>query len=92
VVNDGAMVDFVARTAGGIVGKDRVQAIDPVMGGEDFAYFLQKVPGAFFFFGMGDGMPYPHHHPAFDIDEKALPLATLLMTSLVLKYLEQNPR
>jgi len=88
VVNDEAMVDFVAHTAGGILGKGKVQEVDPVMGGEDFAYFLQEVPGAFLFFGMGDGMEYPHHHPAFDIDEKALPQATLLMATLALKYLE----
>ena len=90
VVNDETMVDFVAYIAGGIFGEGKVQEIDPVMGGEDFAYFLQEVPGAFLFFGMGDGMEFPHHHPAFDIDEKALPQATLLMTALALEYLEQN--
>ena len=90
VVNDETMVDFVAQTACGIFGEEKVQKIEPVMGGEDFAYFLQEVPGAFLFFGMGDGMEFPHHHPAFDIDEKALPQATLLMTVLALKYLEQN--
>jgi amidohydrolase len=90
VVNEETMVDFVAHIAGGIFGEAKVQEIDPVMGGEDFAYFLQMVPGAFLFFGMGDGMKYPHHHPAFDIDEKALPRATLLMTALALEYLEQN--
>jgi len=90
LVNDEAMVDFVAQTAGDIFGKEHVQEISPVMGGEDFAYFLQKVPGAFLFFGMGDGMAYPHHHPAFDMDEKALPQATLLMTALALAYLERN--
>lgn len=90
VVNDETMVDFVARVAGGIFGEKRVQNIDPVMGGEDFAYFLKAVPGAFLFFGMGDGMEFPHHHPAFDIDEKALPLATHLMTALALEYLEHN--
>jgi amidohydrolase len=89
LVNDESMVDFVAHIAGRIFGEDKVQEIDPVMGGEDFAYFLHKVPGAFLFFGMGDGMEYPHHHPAFDIDEKALPQATLLMTSLALEYLKQ---
>ena len=78
----------MAKTAMGLFGEDKVQDIDPVMGGEDFSYFLQKVPGAFLFFGMGDGMEYPHHHPAFDIDEKALPQATLLMTTLALKYLD----
>ncbi len=90
VVNEESMVDFVAHTACGIFGEDKVQDIAPVMGGEDFAYFLQEVPGAFLFFGMGDGMTFPHHHPAFDIDEKALPKATLLMTALALEYLGQN--
>jgi amidohydrolase len=90
VINDEGMVDFVEQTAKDILGGDRVRFIDPVMGGEDFAYFLQKLPGAFFFFGMGDGMEFPHHHPAFDIDEKALPQATLLMARLALKYLEKR--
>ncbi len=90
LVNDEGMVDFVAQTAGDLFGETKVQEIDPVMGGEDFAYFLQKVQGAFLFFGMGDGMVYPHHHPAFDIDEKALPQATLLMTALALEYLEKS--
>ena len=84
------MVDFVADIASGIFGEKKVQEIDPVMGGEDFAYFLKEIPGAFLFFGMGDGMEFPHHHPAFDIDEKALPKATLLMTALALEYLEKN--
>jgi amidohydrolase len=87
LVNHDTIVDFVLEVTGKTLGKDRVQKIDPVMGGEDFAYFLQKVPGAFLFFGMGDGMEFPHHHPAFDLDEKALPQATLLMTSLALEYL-----
>jgi amidohydrolase len=91
VVNDDAMVDFVAEVTEDVLGQERVKFIDPVMGGEDFAYFLQKVPGAFLFFGMGDGMEYPHHHPAFDIDENALPQAALLMTKLALRYLEGNP-
>ena len=84
------MVDFVANTAQGIFGEENVHEIDPVMGGEDFAYFLQEIPGAFLFFGMGDGMEYPHHHPAFDIDEKALPQATLLMTAVALEYLQSG--
>lgn len=87
LVNHEAMVDFVLEVTRKTLGEDRIQAIDPVMGGEDFAYFLQKIPGAFLFFGMGDGIEFPHHHPAFDLDEKALPQATLLMTSLALDYL-----
>jgi amidohydrolase len=88
VVNDGAMVDFVLDVTKKTLGEECITKIDPVMGGEDFAYFLQEVPGAFLFLGAGDGMEYPHHHPAFDIDDKALPLGTLLMTNLALEFLK----
>lgn len=90
LINDEAMADFIIEVTKKTLGEERIKDIDPVMGGEDFAYFLQKVPGAFLFFGMGDGMKYPHHHPAFDLDEKALPKATLLMTALALEYLKRN--
>ena len=86
VVNPPGMVDFVQEVVRSILGQGRLAEIDPVMGGEDFAYYLQKIPGAFLFFGMGDGTKYPHHHPGFDMDEKALPQAALLMTSLALAY------
>lgn len=86
-VNHENMIDFVIEVAGKTLGEDRIPPIEPVMGGEDFAYFLQKVPGAFLFFGMGDGMEFQHHHPVFGLDKKALPQATLLMTSLALEFL-----
>jgi amidohydrolase len=91
VVNDPAMIDFAVETLENTLGPERVAWIDPVMGGEDFAYFLQERPGAFMFFGMGDGMEYPHHHPAFDIDERSLPEATLFSASLLLDFLEKQP-
>ena len=90
LVNDETMANFVLDVAKRTLGKDKVVDIDPVMGGEDFAYFLEKVPGAFLFLGAGDGMDFPHHHPAFDIDENVLPQGVLLMTSLALEYLNQN--
>jgi len=86
VVNPPEMVGFVEQMVERTLGRDRLVSIDPVMGGEDFAYYLQKIPGAFLFFGMGDGVAFPHHHPAFDMDEKALPQATLLMTVLALEF------
>ncbi len=89
VVNDPAMTAIVHEVARKNLGGQSLINIDPVMGGEDFAYFLKKAPGAFIFFGMGDGTTYPHHHPGFDIDEKSLPPATLLMTALALAYLNR---
>jgi amidohydrolase len=88
LVNDAAMVELARTVAARELGADRVAEIEPVMGGEDFAYYLQRVPGAFVFFGSGS-KPYPHHHPRFDIDESLLPDATLLMTALALEFLGQ---
>jgi amidohydrolase len=49
--------------------------------GEDFAYFCEKVPGAFVFLGAANeakGCTWPHHHPGFDIDEDILPWGAAL--------------
>jgi amidohydrolase len=87
LINDPAWVDFVSGVVRRRLGPDRLLAIDPVMGGEDFAYYLQKRPGAFLFFGAGDGTSAPHHHPSFDIDERALPEAALLLAAIALDFL-----
>ena len=87
VVNHPQMVDLVLQVARDNLGEDRIREISPVMGGEDFAYYLQQVPGAFLFFGSGTGCPWPHHHPRFDLDEAALPEAAELMASIALEYL-----
>lgn len=87
LVNPSAEVAFLLEVMKDTFGENRIVDFDPIMGGEDFAYYLQEIPGAFFFFGSGDGMAFPHHHPKFDIDEKALPEATLLMTNLALRFL-----
>jgi len=90
LVNDPASVDFVLDVVKRSLGEERIKPIAPVMGGEDFAYYLQEIPGAFLFFGAGDGTKFPHHHPGFDFDEKALPQAVLLMTSLAIEYLKRK--
>lgn len=56
------------------------------MGGEDMAYYLQKVPGAFFFLGAAPDQPervFPHHHPKFQLDERSVPLAMELFLRCV---------
>lgn len=88
VVNHPGMSDGVLDVVRRTLGDERIRDIDPVMGGEDFAYYLQKVPGAFLFFGMGTGQPWPHHHPRFDMDEAALPEAVELMSCIALDFLK----
>jgi amidohydrolase len=87
LVNHAAETDFALGVAARVLGSDKILDIPPVMGGEDFAYYLQKIPGAFLFFGAGDGMRFPHHHPGFDIDEKALAPAAALLAALALEFL-----
>ena len=70
-----------------IVGKDNVVIKPPDMGGEDFAYYVDAVPGSFFWVGGGNpeiNAIYPHHHPKFDVDEKSMLLIGKVFISAVL--------
>ncbi len=60
---------------------------DPTMYGEDFAYYLQKVPGAFAFLGVGNpaaGITEPCHSPRFQLDEQALALGPAVLAQIAL--------
>lgn len=85
VINDAASVAFARQVAESEFGAARVVTIPPVMGGEDFAYYLQKVPGAFLMLGMGDGCPYPHHNARFDLDERSLAVGVRLLARVALE-------
>ncbi len=81
-INDEAMTALVARAAAALVGAERVLAGQRMLGGEDFAFFLQKVPGCFAWVGSANparGYDAPHHSPRFDIDEDALPIGVDLL-------------
>src|SRR5690606_21380765 len=71
VVNHEAETMYVKKIAEAVPGVNEVYNCPPQMGGEDFAYYLQEIPGTFFFTGaMPDGAVYPHHHPKFDFKEE----------------------
>lgn len=73
--NHAAAMDMVRKAARKELGDESVVEIDPIMPVEDFAYYTQKVPGAFFFVGAklaDEALAYPHHHENFDFDEKAM--------------------
>lgn len=60
-----------------------------MMPAEDFAYYLQHVPGCFMLVGAGNrdkGVFHPHHHPKFDIDEDALLYGASLLISMTEAY------
>jgi amidohydrolase len=70
-----------------VVGEERIVRLDrPLMGGEDFAYVLERVPGAFLFLGTGDEQySYPLHHPCFDFNEEILQVGAELFRELARK-------
>jgi amidohydrolase len=59
------------------------------MGAEDMAYFLQEIPGCYFFLGSANvdrALAYPHHHPRFDFDETALMMGVEMFVRCVESY------
>lgn len=68
----------VREAAAPFVGSNRISAPQKTMGAEDFAFFLQEVPGCFFFVGAAlPGELKPHHKSVFDFDEVRCPCHTL---------------
>jgi amidohydrolase len=86
LINHASNADHVLETARSLFGEQRAQQCKPVMGAEDFAYYLEQVPGCFIFVGAGsDTVTAPHHHPHFDIDEGALETSVRLLYALATK-------
>lgn len=85
VVNHPAETQKAVAVASSLFGEDHVHEAPLVMAGEDFAFYLERVPGCFFFVGAGNaeaGITAPHHHPRFDIDERAILQAARLLAGL----------
>lgn len=87
VINTDWATDVVIKTASEIIGEDQVQLLDdPIMAGEDFAFYQQHFPGVFFFLGSGreeTGSTHTWHHPHYNIDEECFKTGAALMASLV---------
>jgi amidohydrolase len=82
VVNDAELARLVADVSG-----DRRIDFQPVMAGEDFSAYLRSVPGCFFFVGAGGPGAFPHHHPRFTIDERALSVGIDVLVQSARRYL-----
>jgi len=91
-VNDGEMWDFAKKIGSSMLGKENVNDLEAVMGGEDFAYYTEQVKGCFVVLGVQNkeiDAVYSVHHPMFKADEKALHIGTALHTSFALQSLEE---
>ncbi|MGX7417583.1 amidohydrolase [Carnobacterium gallinarum] len=66
-----------------------IREAEMLSGSEDFAYYLEKIPGTFFYIGCapeGVNQPFFNHHPKFDIDEAALLVAAKSVAEVVCGY------
>lgn len=90
VVNDPLLTHYFREVTSACYGPEAVVEIaDVSMGGEDFAWFLSKTPGALIRLGVrgpGAEIRYLHTHN-FDIDEEAIPFGVALMAAVAVKYL-----
>jgi hippurate hydrolase len=85
VINEETATKFAIRVSERLVGRERTIAIPfPSLGGEDFSYFLQQVPGCFVRFGAAkeDHQLMLSHSPKFDFDEEVLSVGAAYMSEL----------
>lgn len=87
LINDPRATDTLISKARKLLGQKKTQILHkPIMAGEDFAFYQQHFPGAFFFLGSGSqqsGSVHSWHHPEYNVDERCFKTGTALMASLV---------
>jgi amidohydrolase len=90
LINSPQISTIVESVARRIVGEKNIIHPKPSMGGEDFAYYTQKVPGSFYFLGVtnkSEQNPGQNHSPQFTVDEGALGKGTQLLEEIAIKLL-----
>jgi hippurate hydrolase len=95
-INHKAEVAFLREVMKDVVGEENTFVFEPTMGAEDFSYFLQKVPGAYFVIGNGDGDhrtpghgmgPCTLHNPNYDFNDELIGPGGSLWVRLVERWL-----
>ena len=90
VINHKNETQFLLQVAKQVPSIEQVSICEPFMIGEDFGYYMQHVPGSFFFTGAKNpewDQAYPHHHARFDFDERAMIIAAQVLGKATLDYL-----
>lgn len=87
VVNPEKECRFAMEVAKDLLGPENAIQGPPIMGGEDFAFYLNEIPGVFAFIGNGKDS-YPLHHAAFDFNDDALPVGAGYFSRIVERALQ----
>ena len=91
VINDPAATELARRAALAVVGPDGVKGLPyPSLGGEDFSFYLQDIPGCMVRFGARrpDLVSAAAHSPRFDFDERALPVGAEYLARVALEAMK----
>lgn len=91
-VNDAKCWNVARQLAAELTGAEHVEEMEPVMGGEDFAFYTEQVPGVFVALGVRNedqGAIYSVHHPKFKVDENALPLGVAMHVAFAMTSLDE---
>ncbi len=91
-VNDRASWETARQVAEELLAKENVIKVRPVLAGEDFAFYLQKIPGCFIALGTrneAEGAVHFVHTPDFKVDEEALPIGSALHVAFALRSLKE---
>ncbi len=93
LINHARETRFAVEVMKSLVGEDRVNdKVEPTMGAEDFAFFLQEKPGCYIFIGNGDGAhrdgghgmgPCVLHNGSYDFNDQLLPIGASFWVKLV---------
>lgn len=89
VVNDPDVAEVVRQAAEAVLGPQNVLSGEKTTGSEDASFFMQDIPGCYFFLGSADAsrkLNPPHHNPAFDIDETVLTVGVSVLAQAVAHY------
>ncbi|NLI67861.1 MAG: amidohydrolase [Bacilli bacterium] len=93
LVNHADEVELIERLVKENMPEVVYETKEPELGAEDFAYFLEHRPGAYFKVGARNDDPathFPHHHPKFNFDEKALLIIGQVFLGIVEHYLMER--
>lgn len=93
VQNDVALTQLFQSAGEAMLGPRNVLTLlEPSLGAEDFAVYLDRVPGAMFRLGVGcgDRPNFPLHHPQFVVDEQAIVAGVMVMAGAVWRYWQSD--
>ncbi|GLJ55280.1 hypothetical protein SUGI_1186260 [Cryptomeria japonica] len=93
IENDENLHNHIMDVGATLLGSNNVKIAFPLMGGEDFSFYLQSIPGVMFLIGIRNesiGSVHSPHSPMFFLDEDVLPIGAALHTAIAESYLGKH--